>query len=307
MCADRPLRAAAAPSEHEDAIVRSEFNEERWLNAELSRIKGELLLLRGASGAEVEGHFLQALKLARRQGALSWELGTATSAARLLVSHGRDTEALDMLAPIYERFTERVVALTSALRQGSSRDELVDVGAIATPLQLEVIEKLVASAVKQGARLLCGGKRVHAERGNFFEPTILDGVTPEMDIAREELFGPVMLLMRVKDDDEAVRFEIERGEIVTKLLRQHRENLRRGVHRGGVLPRVVVQRRPLFDHRVHVRDGDEDFYVSFRQGLGHGELPVAGQQVEQGIPALVPGHAILLPGTRTRAARYCAV
>jgi acyl-CoA reductase-like NAD-dependent aldehyde dehydrogenase len=106
---------------------------------------------------------------------------------------------------IYERFTERVVALTSALRQGSSRDEVVDVGAIATPLQLEVIEKLVASAVKQGARLLCGGKRVHAERGNFFEPTILDGVTPEMDIAREELFGPVMLLMRVKDDDEAVR------------------------------------------------------------------------------------------------------
>jgi acyl-CoA reductase-like NAD-dependent aldehyde dehydrogenase len=106
---------------------------------------------------------------------------------------------------IYERFTERVVALTSALRQGSSRDDLVDVGAIATPLQLDVIEKLVASAVKQGAHVLCGGKRVHPERGNFFEPTILANVTPEMDIAREELFGPVMLLMRVKDDDEAVR------------------------------------------------------------------------------------------------------
>ena len=68
-----------------------------------------------------------------------------------------------------------------------------------------MIEKLVASAVKQGARLLCGGKRVHPEQGNFFEPTILADVTPEMDIAREELFGPVMLLMRVKDDDEAVR------------------------------------------------------------------------------------------------------
>ena len=95
------------------------------------------------------------------------------------------------------RFAERALELTRALRQGSSRDGVVDVGAIATPLQLDVIEKLVASAVKQGARLLCGGKRVHAEQGNFFEPTILADVTPEMDIAREELFGPVMLLMRV--------------------------------------------------------------------------------------------------------------
>lgn len=106
---------------------------------------------------------------------------------------------------IYNRFTERALALTSALRQGSSRDQLVDVGAITTPIQLDVIDKLVASAVKQGARLLCGGKRAHTERGNFFEPTLLADVTPEMDIAREELFGPVMLLMRVKDDDEAVR------------------------------------------------------------------------------------------------------
>jgi len=106
---------------------------------------------------------------------------------------------------IYDRFADRALELTRALRQGSSRDGVVDVGAIATPLQLDVIEKLVTGAVKQGARLLCGGKRVHAERGNFFEPTILADVTPEMDIAREEMFGPVMLLMRVKDDDEAVR------------------------------------------------------------------------------------------------------
>ncbi len=106
---------------------------------------------------------------------------------------------------IYEAFTERVVSLTRPLRQGSGRDGVVDVGAIATPLQLDVIDKLVASAVRQGARVLCGGRRIHPERGNYFEPTILADVTPEMDIAREEVFGPVMLLMRVRDDDEAVR------------------------------------------------------------------------------------------------------
>ncbi len=99
---------------------------------------------------------------------------------------------------IYDRFEARVVELTSALRIG------IDVGAITTPLQLDVIEKLVASAVKQGARLLCGGHRKSPEQGNFFEPTILADVTPAMDIARDEVFGPVMLLMRVQSDDHAV-------------------------------------------------------------------------------------------------------
>jgi acyl-CoA reductase-like NAD-dependent aldehyde dehydrogenase len=115
------------------------------------------------------------------------------------------SERIILHEAIYERFTERALELTRGLRQGAGRDQLVDIGAIATPLQLDVIEKLVASAVQQGARLLCGGRRVRAEQGNFFEPTILAGVTPEMDIARDEVFGPVMLLMRVKDDDEAVR------------------------------------------------------------------------------------------------------
>jgi acyl-CoA reductase-like NAD-dependent aldehyde dehydrogenase len=106
---------------------------------------------------------------------------------------------------IYDKFAERALELTRPLRQGSSREGVVDVGAIATPLQLDVIDKLVAGAIQQGARLLSGGKRVKSEQGNFFEPTILADVTPEMDIARDELFGPVMLLMRFKDDAEAVR------------------------------------------------------------------------------------------------------
>lgn len=106
---------------------------------------------------------------------------------------------------IYDRFEARARELTGSLRQGSSRGSIVDVGAITTPLQLEVIEKLVKSAVEQGARLVCGGKRARPEQGNYFEPTLLADVTPDMEIAREEVFGPVMLLMRVKDDDEAVR------------------------------------------------------------------------------------------------------
>jgi predicted ATPase len=92
----------------EEAIVRSERTEERWVIAELLRIKGELLLLQGAPGAPAaaEGHFRQALDWARRQGALSWELRAATSLARLLSDQGRSADATALLQPVYDRFTE---------------------------------------------------------------------------------------------------------------------------------------------------------------------------------------------------------
>jgi predicted ATPase/DNA-binding winged helix-turn-helix (wHTH) protein len=92
----------------EEAIVRSERSEERWVIAELLRIKGELFLLQGTPGAAAaaEGQFRQALDWAHRQGALSWELRAATSLARLLRDHDRSAEAIALLAPIYNRFTE---------------------------------------------------------------------------------------------------------------------------------------------------------------------------------------------------------
>jgi predicted ATPase len=92
----------------EEAIVRSEGTEERWVIAELLRIKGELLLLQGGFGAAAaaEDHYQQGLDWARRQGALSWELRCATSLARLLRDQNRSAEAIALLAPIYDRFTE---------------------------------------------------------------------------------------------------------------------------------------------------------------------------------------------------------
>jgi predicted ATPase len=92
----------------EEAIMRSEHTEERWLIAELLRSKGELLLLRGEPGAPAaaEGHFREALDLAGRQGALAWELRAATSLARLLSHRGRFADATALLQPVYDRFTE---------------------------------------------------------------------------------------------------------------------------------------------------------------------------------------------------------
>jgi len=79
-----------------------------WLAPELLRIKGELLLLQGTTGPTeaVEDVFRQALDGARRQETLSWELRAATSLARLLRNQDRSAEALTILQPVYDRFTE---------------------------------------------------------------------------------------------------------------------------------------------------------------------------------------------------------
>src|SRR5262249_52856878 len=87
---------------------RSGNSEERWCVAELLRVKGELILLQSATDAAAmaEDHFRQALDWARRQRALSWELRTAASLARMWRDQGRRKEARELLAPVYDRFTE---------------------------------------------------------------------------------------------------------------------------------------------------------------------------------------------------------
>jgi len=92
----------------EEALARSERNEDRWCFAWLVRVKGELILLQNApdAAAAAAGHFQQALHWARRQGALSWELRAAISLARMWRNQGRSKEARQLVAPIYRRFTE---------------------------------------------------------------------------------------------------------------------------------------------------------------------------------------------------------
>jgi predicted ATPase len=104
----------------EEAIEQSERTEERWVIAELLRIKGELFLLEGAPGAAAaaKSHFRQALDWAHRQGALSWELRTASSLARLWRDQHRVKEARALLGSVYGRFTEGLA--TADLREARS-------------------------------------------------------------------------------------------------------------------------------------------------------------------------------------------
>jgi len=106
---------------------------------------------------------------------------------------------------VHDEFVERVVQSTRRLRQGVPEDGDVDVGAITFPPQLETIEAHVEEAVEAGAEARTGGSRREIEGGNYFEPTVLVGVDPEMDVMVDETFGPVMPIMEVPSAGEAVR------------------------------------------------------------------------------------------------------
>ena len=115
-------------------------------------------------------------------------------------------ERILVMDGIYDRFVQRVTELARGLRQDvpTNRPGQVDVGALVTPQQLEIVEHLVNDAIAKGARALVGGKRAN-KPGNYFEPTVLVDVLPEMAVAQEEAFGPVLSILRVKDDADAVR------------------------------------------------------------------------------------------------------
>lgn len=108
---------------------------------------------------------------------------------------------------VHDAFVDKVLAIASGLRQGAPlAGETVDVGAMTMPHQVEIVERLVADAVAKGAVVRLGGARGQSkENGQFFQPTVLTGVTPEMAIAREETFGPVMCIFRVSGEEEAIR------------------------------------------------------------------------------------------------------
>ncbi|MCW2967104.1 MAG: aldehyde dehydrogenase family protein [Solirubrobacteraceae bacterium] len=108
-------------------------------------------------------------------------------------------------APVYDEFVAKVVEKATALRQGvPGGPGAIDVGAITFPNQMDIIESHVNDAVAKGARAVVGGHRGQGP-GDFFEPTVLLDVTPDMACMREETFGPTLPIMKVADEDEAVR------------------------------------------------------------------------------------------------------
>jgi len=106
---------------------------------------------------------------------------------------------------LYESFVEACVRKTKKLRVGNGTDPEIDVGPMIHERQLRIVESQLEEAVSRGARVLAGGSRLEKLGRNFFAPTVLVDVNHEMQIMREETFGPVLPIMPFENDEEAVR------------------------------------------------------------------------------------------------------
>lgn len=109
---------------------------------------------------------------------------------------------------MYDQVVAGLVALTSKLKLGNPLDPATDVGPVISKKQKETILSYIEAGKQEGATLVCGGKEVQVagcEEGNFIEPTIFANVTNDMKIAQEEIFGPVLSVIRFSDLDEAIR------------------------------------------------------------------------------------------------------
>jgi len=117
-----------------------------------------------------------------------------TAASRLLVHRS-----------IRDEFLERVVAAGQTMKPGNPLDPATRMGAIVDQPQVNRVTGYIDKAMQEGARLKCGGSRVMEETGGYYiEPTVFDQVSPDMTIANEEVFGPVLSCIDFETEAEAL-------------------------------------------------------------------------------------------------------
>ncbi len=105
---------------------------------------------------------------------------------------------------LYDRFVESFVTFTKGVKIGDPLADGTYIGPLTRKAQLDVLDAQVQDATKKGAKILTGGKR-RAGKGNYYEPTVLVDVNHTMDVMREESFGPIIGIQKVKSDEEAVK------------------------------------------------------------------------------------------------------
>ena len=107
---------------------------------------------------------------------------------------------------VHDQFVEQLAAGAKKLTPGDPLDKNTRMGALVSKKQQETVLSYIKKGVDEGATIVAGGNAVHPNgKGYYVEATVFDGVTPEMTIAREEIFGPVLAVLTFKDFDEAVR------------------------------------------------------------------------------------------------------
>ncbi|MDA1138873.1 MAG: aldehyde dehydrogenase family protein [Planctomycetota bacterium] len=148
-------------------------------------------------GGKAPAIVLEDADIQRTAGALLW--GAFANAGQACAS----VERVYVHERIHDELVEEIKIRTVALRQGAPNSE-VDVGAMIHAAQVENVERLIASAIEDGATVVCGGEKVEGP-GEFFLPTVLDHVNPDSDIMKKEIFGPVMPITTFTTETEAIR------------------------------------------------------------------------------------------------------
>ena len=114
-------------------------------------------------------------------------------------------ERFYVLDSVADKFIDRFVEFTGSLRLGNPMGPDVDLGPMISAAQRDKVERKLDQVREMGANVLCGGRRPpNLKRGYYFEPTVVTGVDHSMPLMREETFGPVAPIMKVKDIDEAI-------------------------------------------------------------------------------------------------------
>jgi aldehyde dehydrogenase (NAD+) len=109
---------------------------------------------------------------------------------------------------VYETFLEKLIDRTSKLRVGPGNDNTSDVTPLINQKQLEKVLGYIRGALKEGIRILRGGERLKGgvyDKGYYMAPTIVDNVSLDMEIAKEEVFGPVLLIFKANSFEDAIR------------------------------------------------------------------------------------------------------
>lgn len=126
-----------------------------------------------------------------------WNQGQVCSAgSRVFIQEG-----------IYDKLVEKLVEKFKAIKVGDPMDPKTVMGAQINKSQYEIVANYIDIGLKEGATLACGGHRITTpplDKGYFFEPTILTNVTNDMRVAQEEIFGPVVVVIKFKDEKEVI-------------------------------------------------------------------------------------------------------
>jgi acyl-CoA reductase-like NAD-dependent aldehyde dehydrogenase len=194
---------------------------------------------------------------------------------------GQQCVGIERVYVVEDVYDDFIAEATKAVgRINAATGDNGDIGPFISPNQADVVETQLQAAIADGARLLAGGSKINTDHGVYFEPTLLDGVDHSMVLMQEETFGPVIPVMKVADEEEAIELANDspyglHGSAWTK-------NKKRG-HR--VASRMKTGTVAVNDHLINF------LYPTIKFG-GIGESGLNGQLGEEGIKAFTIHRSI---------------